>query len=91
MDPYMLDGNAAAGVLGEIFATEMTTAIGTCAGCGAAGAVGATHLYRGAGVVLRCSRCDAVLFKIVEGAGRVWIALPGVRSLELRATREDSG
>jgi len=91
MDAHMLDGNAAAGLLREVFATEMTTAIGTCAGCGAAGAVGATHLYRGAGVVLRCSRCDNVLLTIVEGAGRVWIALPGMRSLELHAIEGDSG
>ena len=30
-----LDGNAIAGLLGEIFAVEMTTAHGTCASCGA--------------------------------------------------------
>ena len=30
MDELMLDGNAVAGLLQEVFAVEMTTAIGTC-------------------------------------------------------------
>ena len=35
MDELMLDGNAVAGMLGEVFAVEMTTTTGTCGGCGA--------------------------------------------------------
>ena len=35
MDELMLDGNAVAGMLGEVFAVEMTTATGTCGNCGA--------------------------------------------------------
>jgi hypothetical protein len=46
MNELRLDGNAVAGSLHEVFAVEMTTAIGTCGGCGAAGPVGAAHLYR---------------------------------------------
>ena len=34
MDELMLDGNAVAGLLQEVFAVEMTTAVGTCASCG---------------------------------------------------------
>ena len=30
MDALMLDGNAVAGLLQEVFAVEMTTAVGTC-------------------------------------------------------------
>ena len=36
MDELMLDGNAVAGMLGEVFAVEMTTATGTCGNCGQA-------------------------------------------------------
>jgi hypothetical protein len=54
MDALMLDGNAVAGLLQEVFAVEMTTALGTCGNCGATDAVGAMHVYRGAGTVLRC-------------------------------------
>ena len=35
MDDRMLDGNAVAGLLEEVFAVEMTSAIATCDGCGA--------------------------------------------------------
>ena len=57
MSDLMLDGNAAAGVLQEIFSVEMTTAVGTCDNCGSAGEVGAIHLYRSAGMTLRCPSC----------------------------------
>jgi len=52
MDALMLDGNAVAGLLQEVFAVEMTTALETCDGCGATEPVGAVHVYRGA--VLLC-------------------------------------
>jgi Family of unknown function (DUF6510) len=83
MDALMLDGNAAAGLLQEVFAVEMTTAVGTCAACGVSGPIGATRLYRGAGVVLRCPHCDNVLAKIVTDDARVWMSLPGVRALTM--------
>lgn len=79
----MLDGNAIAGLLQEVFAVEMTTAIGTCGDCGAAGPVGAAPLYRGAGIVLRCPHCDNVLAKIVRNDSRAWIDLTGFRTLEV--------
>jgi Family of unknown function (DUF6510) len=83
MDELMLDGNAVAGLLQEVFAVEMTTAIGTCDSCGATEAVGAVHVFRGAGIVLRCPHCDALLVKIVRDETRIWISFPGVRALEV--------
>ncbi|HYZ18114.1 MAG TPA: DUF6510 family protein [Gaiellaceae bacterium] len=83
MDELRLDGNAAAGALREVFAAEVTTAVGTCGSCGATDEVGAVHVYMAAGIVLRCPHCDAVLMRIVEAGTRVWIDLSGVRSLEL--------
>jgi hypothetical protein len=79
----MLDGNAVAGLLQEVFAVEMTTAIGTCNGCGAAEAVGAIHVFRGAGVVLRCPHCNNPLIKVVRDDTRLWIGFPGIRTLEV--------
>jgi hypothetical protein len=84
MDALMLDGNAAAGILQELFAVEMTIAVGTCDSCGAAGEVGRAHLYRGAGIVLRCPSCDAILMTLVTAGGRAWIDLRGLQTLELR-------
>jgi len=90
MDELMLDGNAAAGVLREIFAVEVTAAVGTCAACGASDAVGALRLYRSAGTVLRCPSCDAVLMTIVAAPGSTWIHLRGLRALELPAPEADA-
>ena len=79
----MLDGNAVAGLLQEVFAVEMTTAVGTCNSCGAAEAIGAVHVYRGAGIVLRCPHCANLMATIVKGTDRVWVDMPGVRGLEI--------
>jgi hypothetical protein len=87
MDALMLDGNAIAGLLQEVFAAEMTMAIGTCGACGAAEPVGAIHVYQGAGIVLRCPHCDNPLVKIVQGRTRLWIDFPGIRALEITRAR----
>jgi Zn finger protein HypA/HybF involved in hydrogenase expression len=83
MDALMLDGNAVAGLLQEVFAVEMTTALGTCGSCGAMDAVGAMHVYRGAGIVMRCPHCDNALVRIVKDDARVWIGFQGVRTLQV--------
>ena len=83
MNELRLDGNAIAGLLQELFAVEMTTPIGTCGHCGAPGPVGAAHVYRGAGIVLRCPHCDNVLVKIVKNDSRVSIDFQGIRTLEV--------
>jgi hypothetical protein len=84
MDELMLDGNAVAGLLQEVFAVEMTTAIGTCRGCGGTMAVGATHVFQGAGIVMRCPFCNNALVKIVKAETRLWIGFPGMEMLEVR-------
>jgi predicted RNA-binding Zn-ribbon protein involved in translation (DUF1610 family) len=83
MDARMLDGNAIAGLLQEVFSVEATTATGTCAACGAANAIGAAHVFRGAGIVIKCPNCGNVLVKIVKDGTRRWIGFPGLRALEL--------
>jgi hypothetical protein len=78
-----LDGNAIAGLLGEIFTMEVTTAESTCAGCGKVHAIGRVDVYVNApGAVVRCPACTQVLMKIVKGGGRYWIDLSGTRVLE---------
>jgi Family of unknown function (DUF6510) len=83
MDALMLDGNAVAGLLQEVFAVEMTTAVGVCAACGASDELGAAHVFRGAGVVLRCRWCDNALVKIVKSDRATWMSSVGLRSLEV--------
>jgi predicted RNA-binding Zn-ribbon protein involved in translation (DUF1610 family) len=84
VDNLKLDGNAAAGLLQEVFAVEMTAAFATCDSCGNIDAVGALVVYSYApGTVFRCPNCDAVLMRIVTDGRRYWVDLSGVRSLEL--------
>ena len=83
MDELMLDGNAVAGMLTEVFAVEMTTATATCRNCGEPAAVGAMHLFRGAGIVLRCPQCDNVMMKIVDSSTRMWMDPGGLSMLEI--------
>ena len=83
MDELLLDGNAAAGVLREVFAVDMTTAIGGCGRCGAREQLGAARLYTGAGMVLRCPHCDHVLVTVVQDERRVWVGFPGAVTVEL--------
>ena len=83
MDALMLDGNAVAGLLQEVFAVEMTTAIETCNTCGANDQIGTLRVFRGAGIVMRCPRCDNALVTIVEDGPRVWIGFAGVRTLQV--------
>ena len=80
-----VDGNAVAGLLREVFAFEVTGAMGTCANCGNVAAVGAVYAYVDApGAVLRCPVCGCVLMRLVRSNDRLWLEMGGVRSLEFR-------
>ena len=77
-----LDGNAIGGLLLEIFSTEMTTAVGTCASCGSTGPVAETVVYLDApAVVVRCRVCTAVLMIIMSRRGMNCVGMPGLAAL----------
>ena len=81
-----LDGNAAAGLLRELFTFELTTARGRCENCGAVAEVGAVMVYANApGTVLRCPQCESVLMRIVSDEGRYWLDARGISWLEIRS------
>jgi hypothetical protein len=81
----MLDGNAVAGELSEIFALDVTTAIVTCADCGATGMVAAAHVFESEiGTVMRCPACEGVLARIVHMPGEIHMEMRGIRVLRLR-------
>jgi len=83
-----LDGNVAGGILESIFAFEMTTAEGTCAGCGARRAIGATACYKhGMGTILRCPSCDTALVRVAVIKGCYWLDMRGMRVLQLASNR----
>ena len=63
----MLDANATAGLLYEIFGAEMTASPTECAHCGNAGGLGALLAFtHGPGIVLRCSACEQVVLRITQ-------------------------
>jgi hypothetical protein len=82
-EPYQ-DGNVLAGSFGEIFATDLTSASGTCAGCGLTGPVAELRVYSHApGMVARCPRCDAVIMRLVRTPAAAWLDLSGATSLRI--------
>jgi hypothetical protein len=81
-----LDGNAAAGTLGEVFAVELTTALATCEGCGRSSAVAELMLYGGGlGVVLRCPGCAAAMIRLARTPAGHHFDMRGVALLRIAA------
>ncbi len=77
-----LDGNAAGGVLHEVFVPEMTAAVATCMGCGTARPVGALLEYgQRMGVILRCPSCDTAMLRIVHTPGWLRVDPSGISLL----------
>ena len=86
-----LDGNAAAGILSEIFVPDVTTARATCANCGATRPLGALLVYaHGMGTVMRCPSCDAVVLRVAHPRTQVWLDLTGARLVVMAAAAAPS-
>jgi len=47
------------------------------------------HVYRGAGVVLRCPHCANPLVKIVKSETGTWIGSTGLRTLMVASSTVD--
>src|SRR3712207_72828 len=77
-----LDGNAAAGTLGELFAVDVTAARSRCVTCGTTSMLGEHHLYADApALVLRCPSCTEVVLRVASQDGRVLLDLRGAALL----------
>jgi hypothetical protein len=84
-DERRLDGNAAAGLLADVFAFEGTTAEATCEDCGRHAPVGALLLYaREMGAVLRCPSCGWLMITVTRLGGVMRVDLRGARVLSVR-------
>lgn len=79
--PY-LDGNAAAGELGNLFALDITAAAGQCSYCGATRRFAEAHLYvQGPGIVARCPVCEHVLLRLANVRQRLLLDMRGMTHL----------
>jgi hypothetical protein len=82
-DAYQ-DGNALAGPLSEIFAVDVTAAVGRCSGCGSTGPVARLRVYGPEpGLVARCPDCEQVVLRLVRGPDAAWLDLRGAVSLRI--------
>lgn len=81
----MLDGNAVAGILSEIFSMEMTTSLAECANCGNQGEMGSLLAFTQApGVVLRCPVCEHIVMRIVKTPQAIFLEARGAAFLRLQ-------
>ena len=79
-----VDGNAAAGVLSELFVPDMTTARAKCAACGATRVMGELMVYaHGMGTVMRCPDCDGVVVRLARTTTHVWLDATGATSIAI--------
>ena len=82
-----VDGNAAAGLLRELFVIDVTTAEVTCGSCGVVTMVAETRLYGGVmGAIFRCAHCDGVVMRLVRTPVGIWLDMRGSRLLFVRPT-----
>lgn len=74
-----LDGNAIAGLLQDIFGSEMTTATGTCGTCGSTSIVAELVVYLQApGTVVRCPVCGNIVMVFVRRRETTCVDLMGM-------------
>ncbi len=80
----MVDGNAVAGQLLDVFGRDMTTAVARCAACARDAEMGALMAFtRGPGVVLRCPTCETAIARIVETPTAIYLEARGAAFLRL--------
>jgi hypothetical protein len=81
----MLDGNALAGLLHELFYAEMTVAPVECATCGRHGEMGSLWAFvESPGYILRCPGCQNIIMRIsmtpeqvfVDARGAAYVCIP---------------
>jgi hypothetical protein len=81
-DDLHTDANSVAGLLQEVFVSEMTSARRVCQSCRARSAAGAHRAYAGAGIVLRCPVCGDIAARISTLPERHVVELRGVWVLD---------
>lgn len=85
-DARRVDGNAAAGVLSELFVPDLTAARARCAGCGVMRTIGVLLVYaHGMGTVMRCPGCDGVVLRIARTPTHVWLDATGATTIVIAA------
>ena len=82
-DARWLDGNGIAGLLAEVFDTDMTTVDRGCGTWAAHPVLVGNRAYRGAGTVLRCPVCGDLAARISALPDRHVVRLAGTWLIEV--------
>jgi hypothetical protein len=83
--PLPLDGNAAGGLLRDLFAFDVTAASITCDGCGTVALIAEAKLYGvPMGAIIRCAHCDAAVMRLVRTPAGFWLDMRGARRVLAR-------
>jgi hypothetical protein len=78
----LLDGNAAANLLQQVFAPDITLAKIRCEACDCVCGVGSLTLYAAPmGAILKCADCESVLMRAVDTPHGLWFEMTGARHL----------
>jgi hypothetical protein len=78
----VLDGNATANLLQQLFVPDVTLATIRCEACDCLCRVGALSLYAAPmGAVLKCADCENVLMRAVDTPHGLWLEMTGARYL----------
>ena len=86
------DGNTLAGPLSEVFAVEVTTAIGRCRSCGTSSQLATFRVYGpDPGFVGRCPHCEDVLLRLVRTPDALWLDFSGVSALRISMPADSEG
>ena len=82
----MLDGNAVAGLLQDLFGEDMTASPTECASCGCEGDLATLLAFtQSPGIVLRCPACESVMIRIVRTPNAIYLDARGVVYLRVEA------
>ncbi|MET8648744.1 DUF6510 family protein [Nocardia aurea] len=84
-DDSHVDGNALAGPLSEIFVGDVTICACRCGVCGATAPLARAMVYLGAGAVVRCAFCSAIVLRLTTTPQGRWLDLGEGASLCLPA------
>lgn len=83
----ILDGNAAAGILSDVFSGDVTLCVGVCGGCGdvAPLAEAVVELDEVAAIV-RCRGCTHTLVTVLRGPDETRVVFGTIRELVIART-----
>jgi len=88
----VLDGNAAAGALGSLFAFDVTMAVVHCGNCGASGPLAELRFFGSPrAMALRCRHCDAVNIRFLETDRAINLDLAGAARIGISRTPTSGG